>query len=71
MLGTDNIGDGLDGEREREDLFVEKNDVNFEEVFEKEEERPCGAIGIDFPGVGSVCDGVFDLVALLRTILQV
>jgi hypothetical protein len=40
MLGTGKIGDGLDGEREREDRFGVKKDVNFEEVFEKEEERP-------------------------------
>lgn len=40
MLGTDRIGDGLDGEREREDRFGEKKDVNFEDVFEKEEVRP-------------------------------
>jgi hypothetical protein len=40
MLGTDSVGDGADGEIERVDRFGEKNDVSFEDVFEKEDDRP-------------------------------
>jgi hypothetical protein len=44
MLGTGRVGDNDDGDRERMDRLGLKNEVNFEEVFEKDDDRPCGAM---------------------------
>ena len=40
MLGTDRVGDVAEGETERLDRIGVKKEVNLDEVFEKEEDRP-------------------------------
>jgi hypothetical protein len=72
MLGTDRVGDVDEGEIERIDRLGLKNEVNLDEVFEKDEDRPCGAVEDDLPvAVVRVWDEVVDLDALLRTIPSV
>ena len=73
MLGTDRVGDVDEGEIERIDRLGLKNEVNLDEVFEKDEDRPCGAVDDDDLPVAVVrdWDEVVDLDALLRTIPSV
>ena len=40
MLGTDRVGDVAEGDTERLALIGVKKEVNLDEVFEKEEDRP-------------------------------
>jgi hypothetical protein len=40
MLGTDNVGEGADGEMERVDRPGVKNEVNLDDVLEKDDDRP-------------------------------
>jgi hypothetical protein len=71
MLGTDRVGEPvvLVGETDRTDRLGEKKDVSLEDVLEKDEDLPWGAVAADDVLVERLCGAVFGLDALLRGIV--
>lgn len=73
MLGTGRVGEAVvlvEGDTERTARFGEKKDVNLEDVFDRDEDMPLGAVGEEDEPVERLCGEGFVLDALLRGIVQ-